>query len=89
MSGRITSLNGVKNLYYAQYEELDQQYIDLAGFCSFASSVGYAYCVFSSISHIRTEIDQMLYRAGTLQGDRAYIKTFFPLDLWSYIRSFL
>ena len=80
MSGRIPSLNGMKNLYYDQYEELDQQYIDLAGFCSFASSVGYAYRVFSSISHIRTEIDQMLFIAGTSQGDQSYIKTFLLPD---------
>ena len=89
MSGRIPSLNGTNNLYYAQYKKLDQKYIDLAGFRSFTSSVGYVYLIFSLISHIRTDIDQMLFRAGTSQGDCAYIKTFLPPDCWSYIRLFL
>ena len=64
------------------------QYIDIGEFRSFSSSFGYANRVFSSLSHIRSEIDRMMYREGSSQGNRAYIKTFLPADCWRYFSLF-
>ena len=88
MSGRLPALNGMQNIYFTRYEELDEQYIDIGTFWSFSSSFGYAYRVFSSISHVRSEVDRMMFRAGSSQGDCAYIKTYLPGDCWYYFISF-
>ena len=79
-SGRIPALNGMQNLYYDQYRESHRQYAELDNIRSFLSTHGYAFCIFSCLVHIRSEVDKTMYRAGLSQGDRAYIKTFVPAD---------
>ena len=88
MSGRLPALNGMQNFFLARYQELDGKYIDVGTISSFSSHFGYAYRVFSSISHIRSEIDRLMFREGSSQGDRGYIKTYLPADCWHYLVSF-
>ena len=87
-SGRIPALNGMQNLYYGQYRESHGQYGELDDIKSFSSTHGYAFCIFSCLVHIRSEVDKMMYRTGLSQGDLAYIKTFVLADCWHYIRYF-
>ena len=87
-SGRIPPLNGTQNMYFVRYTEWFRQYGKLVDFWSFSSTVGYAFCVFSSIAHIQSKVDKVMYRTGASQGDRAYVKTFLPADCWYFIRSF-
>ena len=89
-SGRIPAINGMQKLYFCRYQESYGQYGELDGdFWSFSSTSGYAFCVFSSIAHIRSDVDKMMYCARSSQGDHAYIKTFLLADCWHYIHSFL
>ena len=73
---------------FFRYFEWHGQYGHLEHFKSFLTNFGYAYCVFTSLSHIRREVDKMLFRSGTSQGNRAYVKTYMPADCWNYISSF-
>ena len=87
-SGLLPPLNGMKNLFFGRYFEWHGQYGHLEHFKSFLTNFGYAYCVFTSLSHIRREVDKMLFRSGTSQGNRAYVKTYMPADYWNYISLF-
>ena len=89
--GRHPPFNGMANLFFARYKYYDGQnttYEQLGLFCSFSTSYGYSYRLFSSLSHIRNEIDKVLYRVGMSQGDVGYIRTYLPVDCWRFMSSF-
>lgn len=88
-SGNISSLNGIENLFFARYQQKEgANYSVLAPFQSFKSTHGYSYRVFSSLQHVRREIDRLFFRVGMSQGDRGYISTYLPHDCWKYFYAF-
>ena len=89
ISGNFSLLNGMENLFFARYNQKHgANYTPIDPFESFKSTHGYSYRVFSSVQHIRNEIDKIFYRVGMSQGDRGYIHTYLPHDCWKFLHSF-